>query len=111
MITHDTRNLDEALADVHAHAEDLRTAALRAQQLVFNSPQGDASAAALTTLAEVESRLLETWGDRASLHVARVGGTGAWSAWITVGAGVIATVAAPSVTGAVEALLWPELFV
>lgn len=60
------------------------------------------------TIAEVEARLLGTWGDRASLHIARVGGTGAWSAWITVGAGVIAAVEAASVAVAVEALLWPE---
>jgi hypothetical protein len=60
------------------------------------------------TLDAVEERLLETWGDRASLHIARVGGTGAWSAWITVGAGVIAAVEAASVAVAVEALLWPE---
>lgn len=81
---------------------------LRARACQAGAAALDSTALASPTLPEVEARLTETYGDRASLHCARTGGAGAWSAWVTVGAGVIAATEATSIAVAVEALLWPE---
>ncbi len=98
----------------YTHDDEARVAldealdAARRIATIVATVKGDERAdPASPTLAAVEARLEEAHGNRASLHAARVGGTGVWSAWVTASGGVLASAEAVSVAKAVEELLWP----
>ena len=94
--------------EARAALEEALDAARRIGTIVL-VVRGEAKAeAASPTLPEVEARLSDTWGPRASLHVARTGGSGVWTVWVTAGSGVLASAEAPSVAAAVEELLRPK---